>query len=345
MSNGIVTAVSYLCTVIGLGFTFAYLATFYLTPYNQLYLVGESGTDDSDLSYTLAIVECVVSGCTFIIGVLAFAAAENPPRRVVLVALVFFGVSGVLEGTFGTLRAFNLGIIGTDIERTCSDTGVFTGCPTTRFEAKHKQTILYTSPNGGDCQFWYWDSMRRRGSTNACQGAYSDVSSTAAQTKCSYNIETFMDWSSPSSYGWRDDPAELSRLTPDTGVLTTIKKTHNMAELEYIQSNVTGTVNTPFTTQPSIAYCWYWGCNSVCNSHRYLINRLWLMFSILLCVLHALNTVMAGCMWRGQRKTLQKQSELPVGKPVDIELTSSFVVPDFGRRRRQLQQNPSVLQF
>tara|TARA_B110000091_G_scaffold214383_1_gene267421 strand:+ start:12197 stop:13213 length:1017 start_codon:yes stop_codon:yes gene_type:complete len=338
MASGLVTAVSYLCTVIGLGFTFAYLCTFYLTPYNQLYLVGESGTDDSDFSYTLAIVECVVSGCTFIVGVLAFAAVQKPPPRVVLVALVFFGVSGLLEGTFGTLRAFNLGLIGTNIDHTCSDTGVFTGCPTTRFEAKHKQTILYTSPNGGDCQFWFWDSMKRRGSTNACQGAYSSA-------KCSYNIETFMDWSSPTSYGWRDDPSELSNLTPDTGVLTTIKKTHNMAELEYIQSNTTGAVITPFTTQPSLAYCWYWGCNSVCNSHRYLINRLWLVFSVVLCLLHATNVIMVGVLWRQQQRPAPKRAPPLVSETSELGVSSPFVVPDFGRRRRQLQQNPSVLQF
>ena len=338
MASGLVTAVSYLCTVIGLGFTFGYLCTFYLTPYNQLYLVGESGTDDSDVSYTLAIVECVVSGCTFIVGVLAFAAVQKPPPRVVLVALIFFGVSGLLEGTFGTLRAFNLGLIGSNIDRTCSDTGVFTGCPTTRFEAKHKQTILYTSPNGGDCEFWFWDSMKRRGSTNACQGSYSSA-------KCSYNIETFMDWSSPTSYGWRDDPSELSNLTPDTGVLTTIKKTHNMAELEYIQSNTTGAVLTPFATQPSLAYCWYWGCNSVCNSHRYLINRLWLMFSVVLCLLHATNVIMVGVLWRQQQRPAKKRPPPPVSETSEQDMSSSFVVPDFGRRRRQLQQNPSVLQF
>ena len=339
MSNGLVTAVSYLCTVIGLGFTFAYLATFYLTPYNQLFLSGESGTDETDLSYTLAIVECVVSGCTFIIGVLAFAAAPTPPRRVVLIALLFFGVSGVLEGTFGTLRAFNLGLIGTDIERTCSDTGVFTGCPTTRFESKHKQTILYTSPNGGDCQFWYWDSMKRRGSTDPCQGSYSGG---LADIKCAHNIENFMDWSSPTSYGWRDDPTEVR--TSGTNVLSTIRKTHNMVELNLIQSNASG-INNPFTTQPSIAYCWYWGCNPVCNSHRYLINRLWLMSSIVLTVLHAVNALMAGYLWRLPPSPSKKQPALPMPTAAGLGLTPSFVVPDFGRRRRPLQPNPSVLQF
>lgn len=339
MSNGLVTVVSYMCTLIGLGFTFAYMATFYLTPYNQLYLSGESGTDETDLSYTLAIVECVVSGCTFIIGVLAFAAAPTPPRRVLLIALLFFGVSGVLEGTFSTLRAFNLGLIGTDIERTCSDTGVFTGCPTTRFESKHKQTILYTSPNGGDCQFWYWDSMKRRGSLDPCQGSYSDA---VGQLKCLSTIENFMDWSSPSSYGWRDDPTETR--TSDTDVLTTIKKTHNMAELNFIQSNASGIIG-PFKTQPSIAYCWYWGCNPVCNSHRYLINRLWLMSSVVLTVLHTVNVILVGYLWRLRPSLSKKPSVLSMPTATDLKLAPSFVVPDFGRRRRQLQQNPSVLQF
>ena len=58
-SEGLVTALSYLSAFIGLGATFAYLATFSLTPYNHLYLSGESGYDETDVSYTLAIVECV----------------------------------------------------------------------------------------------------------------------------------------------------------------------------------------------------------------------------------------------------------------------------------------------
>ena len=145
MSEGVVTAVSYLSTFIGLGSTFAYLATFYLTPYNQLYLPSESGSDDTDVSYTLAIVECVISGCTFIVGVLAFAAAKSPPRRVVLVAMLFFIVSVVLEGTFSTIRAWNLGLVGTDMERTCSDIGVFTGCPTTRY-ASLQAPVRFCTP-------------------------------------------------------------------------------------------------------------------------------------------------------------------------------------------------------
>ena len=152
-----------------------------------------------------------------------------------------------------------------------------------------------------------------------------------------------MDWSSPTSYGWRDDPTEVR--SSGTTDLSTIKKTHNMAELNRIQSNKTDHILTPFTTQPSIAYCWYWGCNQVCNSHRYLINRMWLVFSVALCVLHLVNVVMAGYLWRLRPSPTKKQSVSPVPTADVLGLSPSFVVPDFGRRRRPLQPNPSVLQF
>ena len=90
MTEGIVTAISYLCTLIGLGATAAYAVTFYLTSYNQLYLADESTYDDTDLPYTLAIVECAVSGATFFIGMLGFSLIQRPVKRAVLVTSMFF---------------------------------------------------------------------------------------------------------------------------------------------------------------------------------------------------------------------------------------------------------------
>lgn len=351
-SEVLVTAISYLSALTGLGATFAYLTTFYLTPYNELYLSGESGYDETDVSYTLAIIECVLSGCTFIVGVLAFAAAKSPPRRVVFVAMMFFIVVVILEGTFSTIRAWNLGLVGDDMERTCSDIGI-TGCPTTRYESKHHpREILYTSPKGGDCQFWYWDNMRPRWNTNACDGVGNVGFGDA--TICDYSIETFMDWSSAKSYGWRDDPVEIRKLLGAGGSLTTIKKVHNMAELmsikagklmyssggNFVQQNYTNNILDPMTVQPSLSYCWYWGCNAVCNSERYFLNRLWLMMSIALTVFHLLLTILAAAVWR---KKLRKV-EIPMVAAVDIE-TEKFMVPEFGRRKRRLVKNPSMLQF
>ena len=339
------TALSYLSAFIGLGATFAYLSTFYLTPYNQLYLSGESGYDETDVSYTLAIIECVLSGCTFIVGVLAFAASKSPPRRVVLVALMFFVVAVILEGTFGTIRAWNLGLVGDDMERTCSDTGVFTGCPTTRYESQQKRDILYTSPKGGDCHFWYWDEMRPRWNNNPCGGLGGDSSGAI----CDYSIETFMDWSSSKSYGWRDDPVAIQKLLKGSGSLTSIEKVHNMAELLKIQAgqfvygsedkNLTMSIEHTLSAQPSLSYCWYWGCNSVCNSHRYLINRLWLMMSVVLTLFYLVTTMLVAFVWRGGGK-----AKLPVVSEVDVS-SDDFVVPDFGRRKRRLVKNPSMLQF
>jgi hypothetical protein len=151
-----------------------------------------------------------------------------------------------------------------------------------------------------------------------------------------------MDWSSPGSYGWRDDPKAIKELLEGSGSLTTIDKVHNMAELMVIQANTTS-IQAKLTTQPSLAYCWYWGCNSVCNSHRYLINRLWLMVSISLTVLHLVNTLMAAAVWRRKQEKPEAAVEL-----VDaIKAQPFFVVPAIGRRKRRLvpTKNPSLLQF
>ena len=66
MTSTLVTVISYLCTLVGLGATAAYAVTFYMLPYNEIYLTGLSGYDEADLPYTYAIVECAVSGSTFL---------------------------------------------------------------------------------------------------------------------------------------------------------------------------------------------------------------------------------------------------------------------------------------
>ena len=74
---GLTTAVTYLSVIAGLFAAASYGATFYLVPYNELYVTGRSGYDDTDLPYSLAIVECVIAGSTFIVGVLAFAKTRH----------------------------------------------------------------------------------------------------------------------------------------------------------------------------------------------------------------------------------------------------------------------------
>ena len=349
---GLTTAITYLSVIIGLSVSAAYATTFFMTPYNDLYLTGQSGYDDTDLPYTLAIVECVIAGSTFMVGVLAFT--RKPARRAVLVAVIFFIVAVIMSGTFASIRAWNLGIIGDDMERTCSDASL-SGCPTTRFEAVHKRDIMFSSPFGGECSFWFWGpSMKARYEGQAeIPGSglpANDACAGWAQSNgrmCDQNIETYMDFSKPSSYGWRDDTEDITALLADTTGAVTIKKVHNMEIVYQLQQTVASVSNTTipaserYNSQPTITYCWYWGCSEVCTADRYWVNRWWLYCSSLLTLANMVNVILAAIIWR--RTSPEKDlMRLPVSVGV-LEPKIEAYIPNQGRRRRI--QNPTGLLF
>tara|TARA_B110000879_G_scaffold202168_1_gene278185 strand:+ start:381 stop:1484 length:1104 start_codon:yes stop_codon:yes gene_type:complete len=365
-SEGLITIVSCLCTFIGLSASAAYAVTFYMTKYNQLYLSGQSGYDETDMPYTYAIVECCISSATFFIGLLGFVTAGRPTRRAILVCLLFFGVSCGLQGTFGILRAWNLGIIGDDMQKTCSDISQSTGCPTTRFEHVHERAITYASPSGGDCTFWFWGNRASMALPTAgsmmrlvdiekknCPPGQNTCTSTTLpgglyKGIAPGTIEKYMNWADVFSYGWRDDPDEVIKLG-ETGNLESLMldKTHNMQHILTIQNkSATATSgNIPEADQlseaPSIAYCWYWGCNSVCHEQRYLVNRWWFFSSLGLCVLHIMNVIVSAMLFQRLPKIAYAVAAVEPDDEPDLEL----MVPTRGRRKRQLVQNPSGLMF
>jgi hypothetical protein len=346
MSEGLITAVAYISSVIGLGATAAYAVSFYLTTYNELYLPDQSNYDDTDLSYTLAIVECALSGATFIIGLLAFAASKNPVKRVLLVASLFFGIGFIMEGTFGVIRGWNLGFLGDDMARTCSDVDK-SGCPTTRYESLNDREIQFREPKGGECQFWFWPPMKPRYTLiheeSACNG-YGTLNI------CDQKIETLMDWSAPSSYGWRDDPGKIADAAQ--GNIVTMDKQHNMKLLLALQESVITSNNNSipvadrYTKQPSIAYCWYWGCSEVCQPHRFHVNRWWLLSSCALCFLHFICLILSLVSWRRapldtvDKAKMVEKMDMDMG--MDMERQLNFIVPQIGRRKRRLVQNPEL---
>ena len=342
MVDSMITAICYLSSLTGIGATLAYIATFFITPYNQLYFSGQSGYDDTDLSYTLAIVECVIAGSSFIIGTLAFAAPKKPSRGAILVAAIFFGLSVVGHGTFGAIRAWNLGLFD-DSERTCSDGGM-TGCPTTRYETVNDREIMFSEPHGGQCSFWFWEPMQPRymgiDDKSSCNGWQQ-----SSGDDCDQNIDKYMNWAKASSYGWRDDTDGIKALLDDTTGSVTIKKVHNMETVYRLQATVVSQLNTSipasrrFTSQPSIAYCWYWGCSEVCTPVRYWLNRWWLYSSIVLTLVHFINAVLGAVIYRRMRPILNVKAS----EDVEMAPASAFIVPKIGRRRRV--ENPSGLLF
>ena len=341
MSSGVVTTVAYLCTLVGLGATAAYALSFYILPYNKLFLEGESGHDERDLPYIIAMIECAISGATFIIGVLAFSSGK-PKKRVALSAVLFFIILVIMEGTFGVIRAWNLGFFGDDMEKTCSDTQQFTGCPTTRFEALHHE-ILYTEPRGGECSFWFWGPEMKTRSQFQCP---------AGRATCEQDIETYMDWSKHQAYGWRDNPEQIKTLLSGSSDITTVDKVHNMAQIMRLQAQYNSSIVTPLSTQPSISYCWYWGCNKVCTALRWSVNRWWFISSLALFVLHIINLLLAIVIYRSKKgndgNDYESSESIQEAKAwaVDDDLeTPQISAPVIGRRRRTLNKNPHVLRF
>ena len=378
MTSAFVTSISFLCTVLGLCASAAYAVTFYLINYNELYLTGQSGYDETDLPYTYAIVECAVSGCTFLVGVLAFSSSGRPTKNAAMIALIFFAVASILEGTFGMLRGWNLGLIGDDMQKTCSDISQSTGCPTTRFEHVHEREITYTTPSGGDCVFWFWgdkpatgaasstsmtrliDIVKTQCTDTACATrTYSNTEMAAAPSGQYFglearDIETYMDWSEATSYGWRDDPDEIANIGTTSANLLNLEtlmlnKRHNMQQLMDFQAKILidGSENIAvadrLTEAPSLAYCWYWGCNAVCHHERYLVNRWWLYSSIVLFVFQIMNVILTSIVWKRTPSTTIKYE----GESIDTmdEEEDLEMVPSLGRRKRQLVQNPSGLMF
>jgi len=334
----VISIMSAACVFVGIAITFSNATTFYLTDYNEIHLAGQSGIDETDTPYTLSIIETVVSGLTVILGVLAIQVPHKIDRNVITIVLVYFLIATILEAVMVTTRMSSLGIIGTDVVGTCSDKGVSTGCPTTRFEDVHDRVQLYTTPLGGDCQFFYWDSMKTKAQNNSCQ---SQGPSPGFELICDNNIENHMNWANPSSYGWGDNPEAVMNLPSGSQVLTSVDKLHNPSfikahlQIEYEDQIITQMSNS--SGPPAIAYCYYWGCSSVCNSHRHLINRQWLWSSVILLITHIIFALSSALLCRRAKAYKESYDELPtVYAEVVVDKSEEFMVPQMGRRKRVL---------
>ena len=340
MKDCAVTTAAYLSTLLGLAAFAAYIATFTMTTYNALYF-ADGSNDESDVSYTLAIVECCCCGAVCIIGLLALSVPQRVSRGAVLVATLLFGTAVLLTGFCSAYRAWHLGWLGDDLERTCSDTGM-TGCPTTRYEAVRDVEIRFREPSGGECSFWFWDEMPTRLQLSSVCGGRSDG---LCQPSVDADIENFMDWTRARSYGWRDDPVDIASAVLN-GTLATVNKVHNMKVLAAKQAfyAASAPITHAFGAQPRIAYCWYWGCSEVCQPHRFRANRWWLVSSLSMLCVYLLCGILSLVGWRRvpvpkePREDPESASAVLVDKPV-------MVAPLMGRRKRRLAQTPSGLQF
>ena len=151
-----------------------------------------------------------------------------------------------------------------------------------------------------------------------------------------------MNWASPQSYGWTDDIDAIA-----TQGSTVRKSIHNPSYLiDTISVKYEDQISQISTDPPSIAYCYYWGCNSVCNNHRYLINQQWLLSSIFLVITHLVFAISSGLLWRRATSIIdpilpEKYSQAyPVVEAVVVgspkSLVNRLTLPNIGRTKRRL---------
>ena len=376
--NNLIFVLSIICSLVGLAGTAGYAVTLYLLFDDSLLK-----QDIIDAPYVYAAIECGLTAATFIIGLLTFRVynktrnLNNTQLRVILglFFLIFFA-----SGTFTIVRAYNLGIFpeifGENLESTCNDVGILTGCPTTRFDLKYGPTIqrniTYTSPNGGDCVFWFWGpkmytNAEMLSNKDALGGVLNYIPEQANA------VGKWMDWSNHESYGWRTHPDQLNELVQgSTGILEEINNLQQIYSLTTLWSDGGNTesssigqqtkINIPpsetISSVPMIEYCWNWGCHAICTRERFLINRWWFFSSSTLTILYLMCIILTSCLMKKETKSNTKASgddgvvvgvggdDVVVGVGVGPLNSFQLNVEEVGRRRRfYYRKSDSGLQF
>ncbi len=102
------------------------------------------------------------------------------------------------------------------------------------------------------------------------------------------------------------------------------------------------------TEQPTLSYCWYWGCSRVCHGERYLINRWWLWSSLTLFTFEFIMVILSALVYRKTPRVNKEDEEDKEDEEEGIDEEDpeeEYFIPLRGRRKRQLVQNPSGLMF
>ena len=156
-------------------------------------------------------------------------------------SLVFTGLR------LGALGFFN-SVLSTPAVGTCADTSWDSGCPATRFNhfAPNKQLDKINKKD--QCMFL----------------AYNENNITTEGS--------IIDWSLKENY----DASKRNNLVNRANLNLNIPCVNNKCNTGTCQD---GKCIISENDLPSIHWCWYWGCNDICND-RYVLNRTWLGLSI-----------------------------------------------------------------
>lgn len=169
--------------------------------------------------------------------------------------LVFFYASFFAgSAAFSLLRMGTLGMLFSTAQ-TCADTAWDTGCPVTRYNSLSDYKISEKK----QCMFLAYDDK---------------------------NIETngsTIDWSLKENY----DASKRSQLLDRVNLNLNIDCVNNKCSVGTCND---GKCIVSENDLPKIHWCWYWGCDHVCND-RYVLNRTWLVLSIVNTIIYLTVTI------------------------------------------------------
>lgn len=177
------------------------------------------------------------------------SSSENKQTSKVLVGFygAFFVGSIVITllrmGAMGIMYDLNLSTVS---QGTCADVDWQTGCPTTRFNKYSSSKIS----NLEECNF----------------NAYGGDGKTSTDKFTN-------DWALPENY----DASKRSRLVSNANNALNIVPAGDVCDVGTISTDKTK-CEISANDLPEIHWCWYWGCDQVCNP-RYRVNHTWLVMS------------------------------------------------------------------
>lgn len=224
-------------------------------------------TDQEDIPGVLSIIELVIAGASAIIVSVDYFNVDlngcsfertdytiikpeedekkddNKKDKKKIALIIFYAAFCLASGVFSYIRLYNLGFFHET--NTCADTQWTTGCPTTRYtEYADKITDIQ------QCNF------------NAYGGKNRILTD-----------RLLIDWSLKENY----DANKRSELLSNVNAALQLPSVDGKCQV--------GTVNDTICIigaedLPKIHWCWYWGCDKICNE-RYNVNQTWLIMSII----------------------------------------------------------------
>ena len=210
-----------------------------------------------DVPGVLAIIElCFAFSSLIIYNVSYFLSNqeeredEEEDKQTSKVLVGFYAAFFLGSIVFAIIRMGSLGItynlnLSTVSQGTCADIDWQTGCPTTRFKEYSTQIT-----NKEQCIF------------NAYGGKNKILTDKFTN-----------DWSVIDNY----DALKRSNLVSNANNALNLAPVNNVCDIGTITTDKTRCEIAP-EDLPEIHWCWYWGCDKVCNQ-RYKINQTWLALS------------------------------------------------------------------